>query len=49
MKQNNLLVGLNVLCNRLHDLHGLIPLDWLNKGKNANKILCKSNFLKFDS
>ena len=22
MKQNNLLVGLNVLCNRLHDLHG---------------------------
>ena len=47
MKENNLLVGLNVLCNRLHDLNGLIPLDWLSTSKNEYKILCKSKFLMF--
>jgi hypothetical protein len=47
MKQNNLLVGLNVLCIRLHDLNGLIPLDWLNRSKNAYEIPCKKiNLLK---
>jgi hypothetical protein len=47
IKQNSLLAGINVLCYRLHDLSELTPLDWLNKSKNACKILCKSKFLTF--
>ena len=48
-KNNRFQVGLNIICNRLHDLNGLIHLDWLNFSKNAYKIACKNKFLTFVS
>ena len=48
-KNNRFQVGLNIICNRLHELNGLIHLDWLNFSKNAYKIACKNKFLTFVS
>ena len=47
MKTNRLRVGMNILNNRFHVLNGLIPLDWLNRGFQSFKILCKNKFLTF--
>jgi hypothetical protein len=41
--KDNLIVGLNNLNNRLHCLHGKIPVDWLNLTFEANKIESKKN------
>jgi hypothetical protein len=38
---NNLVVGLNALSNRLASLNGEIPLVWLNENFVRYKILCK--------
>jgi hypothetical protein len=48
-KSNNLVVGLNILCNRFHEINGKICLDWLNINKNAFKIACTGSFLTFAS
>ena len=45
LKNNRLLIGRNILCNRFYDLNGKIPLEWLNMSKNAFKINCKNKFL----
>jgi ABC-type polysaccharide transport system permease subunit len=49
VKTNILKVGLNILCNRFHEINGKIKLDWLNMSKNAYKIKCKNTFLTFAS
>ena len=49
VKTNINKVGLNILCNRLHEINGKIKLDWLNMSKCAYKITCKKNFLTFAS
>jgi hypothetical protein len=41
LKRNMPLVGLNVLCNRFHQLNWKIPVEWLNKSKNAIKVSVK--------
>jgi hypothetical protein len=49
VKTNNLVVGLNILCNRFHEINGKVNLDWLNMNKNAFKIACMGTFLMFAS
>ena len=44
---HRLRVGRNALCNKLHDLNGKIPLDWLNLSFENFKIKCKKQFLSF--
>ena len=44
---HRLRIGKNSLCNKLHDLNGKIPLDWLNLTIESFKIKCKEKFLKF--
>ena len=44
-KSNKLLVGLNILSNRLHVLNNKIPLEWLNLSIDSFKIQCKKQFL----
>ena len=46
-KNNNLVVGLNALSNRLISLNGEIPLVWLNENYTKYKLLCKKRFLNF--
>jgi hypothetical protein len=45
--KNILMVGLNTLRDRFHELNGLIPLEWLNKTIDLFEILCKTKFLIF--
>jgi hypothetical protein len=40
VKNNKLLNGLNIFCNRFNELNGKIPLEWLTKSKMAFKIAC---------
>ena len=40
-RNNNLVVGLNALSNRLVSLNGEIPLVWLNENFVRFKLLCK--------
>jgi hypothetical protein len=35
VKTNKHKVGLNILCNRFHEINGKVKLDWLNMSKNA--------------
>jgi hypothetical protein len=42
-RNHNLRIGKNTLCNKLHDLNGKIPLDWLNLTFHNYKIKCKTN------
>jgi hypothetical protein len=49
VKSYNLVVGLNILCNRFHEINGKVHLDWLNMDKNVFKIACKGSFLTFAS
>ncbi len=44
-KTNRLLVGMNTLHNRFHELNGQIPLDWFNKSELSFKVLCKKQFI----
>ena len=46
---HRLRVGKNALCNKLHDLNGKIPLDWLNLSVENYKIKCKNKFLSFNN
>ena len=46
-RNNNLRIGKNTLCNKLHDLNGKIPLDWLNLTFDKYKIKCKNKLLTF--
>ena len=46
VKSNNLVVGLNILCNRFIEINGKI---WLIMDKNAFKIACKGSFQTFAS
>ena len=43
-RNNNLVVGLNALSNRLISLNGEIPLVWLNENFVRYKLLCKKDF-----
>ena len=49
VNSNNLVVGLNILCNKFYEINGKICLDWLNMDKNAFKIAGKGSFLTFAS
>ena len=44
-KNNQLMVGMNILNNRFHELNNVIPLDWFNMSINCFKISCKNLFL----
>ena len=44
---NQLRIGKNALCNKLHQLNGKIPLAWLNLSFDSFKIKCKNKFLTF--
>ena len=44
-KSNRLRIGLNCLCNRFHNLHDQIPLEWLNMSYLVYNIACKKKFL----
>ncbi len=46
-RNNNLVVGLNKLSNRLVSLNGEIPLVWLNENFVRFRLLCKKRFLSF--
>ncbi len=48
VRSNNLLVGLNILSNKFHELNGTIPLEWFNSSLTAYKLLCKTKFLTFE-
>jgi hypothetical protein len=45
IKMNNFKGGLNCLANKFHTLNRKIPLDWLNKSWNSNKVKCKNLFI----
>ena len=48
IRQNhNLRIGKNALCNKLHNLNGTIPLEWLNLSFDNYKIKCKNKLLTF--
>jgi hypothetical protein len=47
-RDNNLIVSLNNLNNRMQCLNGSIPVDWLNLNLNAYTIECKKSSLLFD-
>ena len=44
---NRTRIGLNSTCNKLHQLNGKIPLNWLNLSLNNFKLKCKNKFLTF--
>ena len=44
-KNNNIIVGMNALSNRLHYINDKISLGWLNKSYNTYKITCKQLIL----
>ncbi len=48
VRSNNLLVGLNILSNKFHELNGMIPLEWFNSSITAFKLQCKIKFLTFE-
>ena len=43
LKNNKLLIGRNILCNRFYELKGKIPLDWLDMSKMHSKLSVKTN------
>jgi hypothetical protein len=45
VRSNNLLAGLDIMSNRIHELSGVIPLDWFNRSINSFTILCKNKYL----
>ena len=44
---NHLRIGKNALCNKLHQLNGKVPLEWLNLSFENYKVKCKQKFLNF--
>ena len=46
-KCNHLMVGMNILNNRFHELNNLLPLDWFNLTINLFKLSCKKLFLTY--
>ena len=44
-KNNNYKIGLNLMCNRLTCINGLIGFEWMNYSFECYKIYCKRMFL----